>query len=61
MSEHILVDAQTMDRMLMQDAPVVVLYYDQVLHFTHKNVHGLRSNAMNALDLRYVTIDKQKQ
>ena len=50
-----------MDRMLMQDAPVVVLYYDQVLHFTHKNVHGLRSNAMNALDLRYVTIDKQKQ
>ena len=47
-----------MDRMLMQDAPVVVLYYDQVLHFTHKYVHGLRSNAMNALDLRYVTIDK---
>jgi hypothetical protein len=29
-----------------------------VLHFTHKYVHGLRSNAMNALDLRYVTIDK---
>ena len=50
-----------MDRMIMEDAPVVVLYYDQVLHFTHKNVHGLRSNAMNALDLRYVTIDKQKQ
>ncbi len=47
-----------MDRMLMEDAPVVVLYYDQVLHFTHKYVHGLRSNAMNALDLRYVTIDK---
>ena len=47
-----------MDRMIMEEAPVVVLYYDQVLHFTHKNVHGLRSNAMNALDLRYVTIDK---
>ena len=47
-----------MDSLLMQEAPVVVLYYDQILHFTHKNVHGLRSNAMNALDLRYVTIEK---
>ena len=47
-----------MDKMIMQEAPVIVLYYDQVLHFTHKNVHGLRSNAMNALDLRYVTIVK---
>lgn len=43
-----------MDSLIMSEAPVVVLYYDQVLHFTHKNVHGLRSNAMNALDLRYV-------
>ena len=48
-----------MDQMVMHDAPVIILYYDQVLHFTHKNVHGLRSNAMNALDLRYVTIDKR--
>ena len=48
-----------MDQLVMRDAPVIILYYDQVLHFTHKNVHGLRSNAMNALDLRYVTIDKR--
>ncbi len=47
-----------MDRLVMVEAPVVILYYDQVLHFTRKNVHGLRSNAMNALDLRYVTIDR---
>ena len=46
-----------MDQMVMKESPVIILYYDQVLHFTHKNVHGLRSNAMNALDLRYVTID----
>lgn len=46
-----------MDQLIMHDAPVIILYYDQVLHFTHKNVHGLRSNAMNALDLRYVTIE----
>ncbi|MBO4751682.1 MAG: ABC transporter substrate-binding protein [Bacteroidales bacterium] len=46
-----------MDALVMEEAPVVVLYYDQILHFTHKNVTGLRSNAMNALDLRRVRID----
>ncbi|MBR1766740.1 MAG: ABC transporter substrate-binding protein [Bacteroidales bacterium] len=47
---------QTIDSLVMTDAPVMVLYYDQILHFTHKNVHGLRSNAMNNLDLRYVRV-----
>ncbi len=45
-----------MDSLVMQEAPVMVLYYDQILHFTHKNVQGLRSNAMNNLDLRFVKI-----
>ena len=47
-----------MDRMVMEEAPVVVLYYDQILHFTHKRVRGLRSDAMNTLDLRRVRIDR---
>lgn len=47
-----------MDSLVMSEAPVVVLYYDQILHFTHKNVSGLRSNAMNNLDLRRVRIVK---
>ena len=47
-----------MDEMVMREAPVIVLYYDQVLHFTHPYVHGLRSNALNSLDLRFVTIDR---
>lgn len=42
------------DSMVMQEAAVVVLYYDQILHFTQKNVSGLRTNAMNTLDLRRV-------
>ncbi|MBQ6047247.1 MAG: ABC transporter substrate-binding protein [Bacteroidales bacterium] len=46
-----------MDSLIMDEAPVMVLYYDQVLHFTQKNVSGLRSNAMNTLDLRRVKID----
>lgn len=49
-----------MDSLVMEEAPVMVLYYDQILHFTHKGVTGLRSNAMNNLDLRYVKIKKQK-
>ena len=47
-----------MNTLITDEAPVVVLYYDQILHFTHKNVNGLRSNAMNALDLRRVKIEK---
>ena len=46
-----------MDSLVMSDAPVVVLYYDQILHFTHKNIKNLKTNAMNALDLRYVKKD----
>ncbi len=45
---------RSIDSTVMQEAPLVVLYYDQILHFTHKNIRGLRTNAMNALDLRYV-------
>ena len=48
---------RTMDSLVMAEAPVMVLYYDQILHFTHKNVSGLRSNAMNCPDLRHVRID----
>ena len=47
-----------LDSLVMQQAPVVVLYYDQILHFTHLNVHGLRSDGMNTLDLRRVKIEK---
>ena len=48
---------RAMDSIVMSEAPVIVLYYDQILHFTHKNITGLRSNAMNALDLRFVKKD----
>ena len=48
---------RAMDSIVMTEAPVMPLYYDRILHFTHKNITGLRSNAMNALDLRYVKKD----
>lgn len=43
-----------MDKLIMDEVPVVVLYYDQILHFTHKNIIGIQSNAMNSLNLKRV-------
>ncbi|MCR5191740.1 MAG: ABC transporter substrate-binding protein, partial [Bacteroidales bacterium] len=52
---------RTLDSIAICQAPVVVLYYDQILHFTHKNISGMRTNAMNALDLRYVKKQKDEK
>lgn len=43
-----------MDSIVMADAPVVILYYDQVLRFVRKRISGLGSNPVNLLDLRKV-------
>jgi oligopeptide transport system substrate-binding protein len=43
-----------MDNIIMEKAPVVVLYYDMVLRFTQKNISGLGSNPMNLLTLKRV-------
>jgi len=42
------------NEIVMQEAPVVILYYDQVLRFSQKNITGLGSNPINLLDLRRV-------
>ena len=47
-----------MDSIMMQDAPVVVLFYDEVLRFVNRRVKGLDSNPTNLLDLRYVRISQ---
>ena len=45
-----------MDSLMMLDAPVVVLYYDEVLRFVNKRVKDMGSNPTNLLDLRRVKI-----
>ena len=45
-----------MDSLMMQDAPVVVLFYDEVLRFVNKRVTNMGSNPTNLLDLRRVRI-----
>ena len=43
-----------MDSLATSMAPVVPLFYDELLHFTHKDISGLQSNALNMIDLRRV-------
>jgi peptide/nickel transport system substrate-binding protein len=45
---------QAMDRIIIEEAPIVPLYYDEVLRFVRTGVTGLEPNAMNLLDLRRV-------
>ncbi|MFY0631236.1 MAG: ABC transporter substrate-binding protein [Flavobacteriaceae bacterium] len=45
---------QKMDSLLMSSAPVIPLYYDEVIRFTHKNVTGLGINPINHLSLKRV-------
>jgi len=43
-----------MDSLALSSAPVIPLFYDELLHFTQLNVHGFTSNPMNLLELKRV-------
>jgi len=45
---------QKMDSLLMESAPLVPLYYDEVVRFTQNNVEGLGINPINHLILKHV-------
>ncbi|WP_412766862.1 ABC transporter substrate-binding protein [Tenacibaculum vairaonense] len=45
---------QQMDRIIIDEAPVVPLYYDEVIRFSQKNVHGLGINPIDLLHLKRV-------
>ena len=46
-----------MEEMIKQDAPVVPLFYDELVRFVSNRVSGIESNAMNQLDLRFVKLN----
>lgn len=52
---------QKMDSILIEEAPIVPLYYDEVIRFTQKNVRGLGINPIDLLDLRKVVKDTIKR
>lgn len=46
-----------MDSLAMVEAPVVIMYYDEIVRFTRKNVKGLPLDPTNLLDLKRVRKD----
>lgn len=45
---------QEMDRIMLEQAPIIPLYYDRSFRMLQKNLSGLRSNPMNHLFLKEV-------
>jgi peptide/nickel transport system substrate-binding protein len=43
-----------MDSIAISNAPIIPLYYDQMLHFTQLDVQGFTANPMNLIDLKRV-------
>jgi peptide/nickel transport system substrate-binding protein len=43
-----------LEKIIMDDAPVVILYYDQILRFVQNNIEGMDADPMNLLTLKMV-------
>ena len=48
---------QEMDKIVVEEAPMIILYYDEVLRFTQKNVKGIKADPMNSLKLESVDME----
>jgi oligopeptide transport system substrate-binding protein len=48
---------QQMDQLIMNDAPVVPLWYDMAIHLVHTNIHNFEPTGLNLLELRRVKIE----
>jgi oligopeptide transport system substrate-binding protein len=45
-----------MDQLMIHDAPIVPLWYDQVIHLVSPSVSGFEANGLNLLELRHTRI-----
>jgi oligopeptide transport system substrate-binding protein len=43
---------QQMDKLIIEDAPVVPLWYDMAIHLVHTNIKNFPPNSLNLLELR---------
>lgn len=50
---------QQADQVMMNDAPVVPLWYDKAVHLVQPYVKGFFPNALNLLELRYTRLEKR--
>ena len=49
---------QQMDQLVINDAPVVPLWYDMVIHLVHNNIINFIPTSLNLLELRWADIKK---
>lgn len=52
-------DYLKMDQIVMEDAPYIILYYDEMIHLKQNNIVGLEANPMNNLILE--SVDKKSK
>jgi ABC-type transport system substrate-binding protein len=52
---------ERMDKLVMEEAPVVPLFYDMVVRFVPDYVHGFTPNPMNSLVLKYVSLGDEAE
>jgi ABC-type transport system substrate-binding protein len=48
---------QLADQIMINDAPIVPLWYDKVVRLVQPNVRGFKANALNLLELRYTKLE----
>jgi peptide/nickel transport system substrate-binding protein len=46
-----------MEQILIEESPIVPLFYDQSIRIAPKNIKGIRQNAIHHLDLRFLQKD----
>jgi peptide/nickel transport system substrate-binding protein len=46
---------QELDQMVINDAPVIPLWYDEVIRLVNPRIKGFQPNGLNLLELRRVT------
>ena len=45
---------RNMDKIIIENAPIIPFWYDMVIHLVQKNIEGFKPNSLNMLELRYV-------
>jgi peptide/nickel transport system substrate-binding protein len=46
-----------MDKILIEEAPVIPLYYDESIRLVHKRIKKLGTNPLNLLTLKHIEIE----
>jgi oligopeptide transport system substrate-binding protein len=49
---------QAMDKIILEEAPCVPLFYDEVMHFIQPRVSNWKCNSLNLIELKEVKIEK---